>query len=144
MATNDFLPFAGGAGANVLTQAEWAALAEVATGFTSGILPSANLNKAIRQATIIAAMLAQFIADNSGQNAVDDGTTATLEANLKTAIQTLALPTPTVAAGQVGIGTTTSTTVGAAGTAAALPAAPVGYLEINVGGTAYLIPYYTV
>lgn len=35
----------------------------------------------------MAAMLAQFIVDQSGQSAVDDGTTATLEANLLTAIR---------------------------------------------------------
>lgn len=32
-------------------------------------------------------MIGQFICDNSGQNAVDDGTIATLEANFRTAIQ---------------------------------------------------------
>ncbi|MDQ7978707.1 hypothetical protein QYH69_15760 [Paraburkholderia sp. SARCC-3016] len=35
----------------------------------------------------MAAVLAQFIADQSGQNSVDDGTTATLEANLIAAIR---------------------------------------------------------
>jgi len=50
--------------------------------------------------------------------------------------------TPTVAAGSVGLGTTTSTTVGAAGAAAALPATPTGYLVFNLGGTAFKLPYY--
>ena len=33
-------------------------------------------------------------------------------------------------------------TVGAAGAAAALPANPIGYLEITVGSTAYVVPFY--
>ena len=49
---------------------------------------------------------------------------------------------PTVTAGQVAIGATHQTTVGAAGGASALPATPTGYLIINVAGTAMVIPYY--
>lgn len=48
----------------------------------------------------------------------------------------------TTAASQVCIGATTATTVGAAGGASSLPATPLGYLIINVGGTAAKIPYY--
>ena len=36
----------------------------------------------------------------------------------------------------------TQTTVGAAGAAAALPANPTGYMEIQIGGLSYVIPYY--
>jgi ribosomal protein L5 len=50
--------------------------------------------------------------------------------------------TPTVAAGQLGLGATTATTVGGAGGASALPATPAGYLVINVGGSNFKIPYY--
>jgi len=39
---------------------------------------------------------------------------------------------------------TTSTTVGAAGTATALPAKPVGYITVKVNGEDYKIPYYNV
>jgi hypothetical protein len=49
---------------------------------------------------------------------------------------------PTVSAGQVGLGGVTTTTVGAAGGASALPATPVGYLTVNIGGTNYKIPYF--
>lgn len=86
MATNDFLPFATAAGANVLTQSDYASLAAVATGYQSGIAKSQQLNKTWRQSSIMAAVVAQFIADQTGQNAVDDGTTATLLANLKAAV----------------------------------------------------------
>lgn len=49
---------------------------------------------------------------------------------------------PTVAAGQIGIGATTASTVGAAGGASALPATPTGYLIVNIAGTNFKIPYY--
>jgi hypothetical protein len=50
---------------------------------------------------------------------------------------------PTVSTGQIAIGSTTATTVGAAGGASALPATPVGYLIVNIAGTARKIPYFT-
>jgi hypothetical protein len=50
----------------------------------------------------------------------------------------------TVGANEISIGSVTTTTVGAAGGADALPATPVGYLIINVAGTNRKIPYYTV
>lgn len=85
---NDFLTFAGGAGANVLTQAQYAALSSIlANGFQSGVANSAQLNKVWRQSSIMAAVMSAFIVDQSGQPAIDDGTTATLEANLLAAIQ---------------------------------------------------------
>ncbi|MFL9859467.1 hypothetical protein PQR72_27670 [Paraburkholderia madseniana] len=83
----DFLPFATGGGANVLPQAQYAALGSTSSGYQAGVASSAALNKTWRQSSIIAAMIAQFIVDQSGQPAVDDGTTATLEANLIAAIR---------------------------------------------------------
>ena len=49
---------------------------------------------------------------------------------------------PTAGANEVALGSTTATTVGAAGGASAPPATPVGYLIINVAGTNYKVPYY--
>lgn len=87
MATNDFLTFAGGGGANSITQAAYAALTTIrANGFIAGTAESNQLNKVWRQSSIMAAVLGQVIGDISGQNAIDDGTTATLVANLKIAI----------------------------------------------------------
>jgi hypothetical protein len=88
MATeNDFLPFAVGADANVLSQSAYAGLTSILqSGFQSGIANSQQLNKVWRQSSIMAAVLAQFIVNNSGQPAIDDGTTATLLANLQTAV----------------------------------------------------------
>ncbi|GAQ30199.1 hypothetical protein SAMD00023378_3882 [Ralstonia sp. NT80] len=88
MATNDFLPFAYGGGANVLSQAAYAALTSLLSGgYQSGVANSAQMNKTWRQSSIMAAVLGQFAADYSGQNSTDDGTTATLEANLVSAIR---------------------------------------------------------
>lgn len=86
MATNDFLPFAGGAGSNVLTQAAYAALAARTAGFSAGVAKSAELNKVWRQASIMSAALAQLIVDNTGADVVDDGTITTILGNLKTAV----------------------------------------------------------
>ena len=44
--------------------------------------------------------------------------------------------------GVVDFRTATQTTVGSAGGANALPATPTGYLEVKIGGSAYVIPYY--
>ena len=44
--------------------------------------------------------------------------------------------------GVVDFRTATQGTVGSAGGASALPATPTGYLEVKIGGTAYVIPYY--
>ncbi|WP_236225613.1 gp53-like domain-containing protein [Pseudomonas pseudonitroreducens] len=86
MPTNDFLPFAGGVGSNVLTQAAYASLAARTAGFSAGVAKSAELNKVWRQSSIISAVIGQFINDLSGQDALDDGTIATLLANFKSSI----------------------------------------------------------
>lgn len=83
---NDFLPFAGGVGANVLTQSAYAALAARTAGFSAGVAKSAELNKVWRQSSIMSAVLAQLVADNTGADVLDDGTTATILANLKIAV----------------------------------------------------------
>jgi hypothetical protein len=44
--------------------------------------------------------------------------------------------------GVVDFRTATQSTVGAAGGASAVPANPTGYLEVKIGGTAYVIPYF--
>lgn len=82
--SNDFIPFAVGTSANVITQSAYAALTTITqNGFSAGIAQSNELNKVWRQSSIMSAVLAQFIVDRSGQNAVDDGTTATLLDDLK-------------------------------------------------------------
>lgn len=94
MATNDFLVFGGGSSPNVIDQPTYAALAARLAGFQSGTALSAQLNKVWRQSSIMAAVLAQFTANFSGQNSVDDGTTATLVANLQAAINAAGITAP--------------------------------------------------
>lgn len=71
MATNNFKAFALDPNANVTSQADWEGLPALFSGFTSGKAASAEVNKAIRQATTIAALVGQFIA-NSGADALDN------------------------------------------------------------------------
>ncbi|TGC25271.1 phage tail protein [Escherichia sp. E1130] len=70
---NDFKAFALDPNANVMSQAEWEALPALLSGFMAGKASSAQVNKAIRQASFIAASLAQYIANKSGQDVLDDG-----------------------------------------------------------------------
>ncbi|UYF54574.1 phage tail protein [Citrobacter amalonaticus] len=73
MATNNFKPFATAANANVTAQADWEALPALLSGFMAGKASSAQVNKAIRQASFIAAALAQYTANKSGLDVLDDG-----------------------------------------------------------------------
>ncbi|EKG6468739.1 phage tail protein, partial [Salmonella enterica] len=73
MAKNDFKPFATGKGANVTSQSDWEALPALLSGFTAGKASSAQVNKALRQASFIAAALAQYTASKSGKDVLDDG-----------------------------------------------------------------------
>ncbi|EFF9755123.1 phage tail protein [Escherichia coli] len=72
MAKNDFKAFATDRNANVMSQEEWEALPALISGFTAGKASSAQVNKAIRQASFIAAALAQYTANKSGLDVLDD------------------------------------------------------------------------
>lgn len=72
MATNEILPFAStNTGTNLLTQAEYAADAQRVIGHQPGIARSKLENKALRQASLMAAGLAEFIADYQSNNVTD-------------------------------------------------------------------------
>lgn len=87
MPTNDFKALAGSGGANVLTQADYAALTTIlANGLSSGVVPSNLFNKILRQSSAIAAAVAQMVADNNNADVLDDGNSATLLSSLKTAL----------------------------------------------------------
>lgn len=73
MATNNFKAFALDPNANVMSQADWEALPALLSGFISGPAKSAQVNKAIRQASFIAAALAQYTANKSGLDVLDNG-----------------------------------------------------------------------
>lgn len=86
MASSDFLTFATGSGANVVSQSTYASMAALGPGFQTGIAQSNQLNKVWRQGSIMAAVIGQLITNVLGQNVVDDGTTATILGNLLTTI----------------------------------------------------------
>lgn len=85
--TNDFKAFATDTDANVTSQEEWEALTALKKGFSSGKASSAQVSKALRQPSTMAAVLGQFIA-NAELDALDDGDVDGLVAKLATAITT--------------------------------------------------------
>lgn len=101
MATNEILTFAGtNTGTNLLTQAEYASDTQRPIGNQPGIARSKLVNKALRQSSLLAATLAQYMANRQPGDVVDTKTTAQLEEMLRLAIQyqidlSLPLPVPT-------------------------------------------------
>ncbi|WP_275380516.1 phage tail protein, partial [Xenorhabdus bovienii] len=87
MAKNEFLPFGIADGASVLTNEEYGKLAARTNGFSSGVAKSQELNKVWRQASVIASVVAQFIAETNNQDVLDDGNTAALRAGLLNALR---------------------------------------------------------
>ncbi|WP_407198036.1 gp53-like domain-containing protein [Citrobacter freundii] len=73
MATNEFKPFSTAGGANIISQADYEALAALSTGFSSGVAKAKEVNKVLRQASFIAAALAQYTANKSGLDVLDNG-----------------------------------------------------------------------
>lgn len=79
---NDFVPFATGGGANVLSQSAYLANSATTAGQQPGIASSALNNKALRQACFIASCLAQYLANTTGEDILDNGVQADLIATL--------------------------------------------------------------
>lgn len=72
MATNEILPFAGNnTGTNLLTQSEYDSDAQRLIGHQPGIARSKLENKVLRQASLLAAGVAQFLADKQLTNVTD-------------------------------------------------------------------------
>lgn len=82
----DYLPVATGTSANVDTQAEFVASTYQATGFTAGTASSSSANKIWRQASMMAAAVANLISNALGINVLDDGNLPELVTNLTNAI----------------------------------------------------------
>lgn len=72
MPTNEFLPFATDVGANVMTQAEYAALTARFAGFIAGTAKSKEANKVFRQSAFMAATVGEFMG-HAGYDALDNG-----------------------------------------------------------------------
>jgi len=90
MATNEILRFAEtNTGTNLLTQAEYAADAQRLIGHQPGIARAKLENKALRQASLIAAGVAEFIADYQANNVTDSLTPQNVADYLYAAIDQL-------------------------------------------------------
>ncbi len=141
MPTNDFKAFATGNSANVISQADYLALAALVSGFSSGKASSAQVNKALRQATVMANVLAQFIADSANVDVLDDGNTAAILSNLKNSmpgrlmgvqvVTSSALITKSAGAKKWRI-----RALGAGAGSSAAPATAAGQVSISNGGGA--------
>lgn len=86
MAKNDFLPFATADGANVLSADEYQKLTSRSNGFSAGVARSQELNTVWRQASAIAHVVAQFIADTNNSDVADNGDLDALKTGLITAL----------------------------------------------------------
>ncbi|WP_447867173.1 glycine-rich domain-containing protein [Rahnella bonaserana] len=145
MANNNFKPFAVGSSANVISQTDYEALAALIAGFTSGKASSAQINKALRQGTVMSSVLAQFISDTLGVDVLDNGVTSTILANLKAALLTagtgrlLNVRTFTSSGAYTPTAGTTSVIVevqGAGGGGGYARATSTGYMSAGAGGGA--------
>lgn len=86
MAKNDFLPFATADGANVLSADEYQKLTSRSNGFSAGVARSQELNTVWRQASVIAHVVAQFIADTNNSDVADNGDLDALKTGLISAL----------------------------------------------------------
>lgn len=87
MATNEILRFAEtDTGTNLLTQAEYNADSQRPIGNQPGVARSKLINKALRQTSLIAAGIAEYIADNQANNVTDALTPQNIADYLQAAI----------------------------------------------------------
>lgn len=141
MPTNDFKAFATGNSANVISQADYLALAALVSGFSSGKASSAQVNKALRQATVMANVLAQFIADSANVDVLDDGNTAAILSNLKNSMPGRLLGVQVVTSSALitksaGAKKWRIRALGAGAGSSAAPATNAGQVSISNGGGA--------
>lgn len=86
MAKNEILPFGIADGANVLPPEEYQKLTARNNGFSAGVARSQELNTVWRQASVIAHVIAQFIAETNNSDVLDDGNVDKLKAGLISAL----------------------------------------------------------
>ena len=86
MPQNEFKPFAIASSAAVLEQSEYEMSQVLREGFKKGLARSVEVNKAIRQASSIAAVVAEFAAEKSGKDMLDNGDVGILKENFETAL----------------------------------------------------------
>ncbi|WP_334468719.1 phage tail protein [Arsenophonus sp. PmNCSU2021_1] len=86
MAKNEILPFGIADGANVLPAGEYQKFTARNNGFSAGVARSQELNTVWRQASMIAHVVAQFIAETNNSDVLDDGNVDKLKAGLISAL----------------------------------------------------------
>ena len=106
---NQFKPFATGTNAIVQPQEDYEKSVALKEGFRKGLARSNEVNKAIRQATSIAATVAGFTADKSEQDILDNGDIDTLKQQFETAIRTVSATLSAEAQGEADALTATFT-----------------------------------
>ena len=89
MATNNFKPFANGSNANVTSQSDYEALSALSSGFQAGKASSAQINKALRQSSVMSYVLAQFISDSTSSDVLDNGVPDSILTSMKSAMTNL-------------------------------------------------------
>ena len=91
MAENQILPFAYADGANVLSQSDYQADNQRLIGHQPGIARSALENKALRQASAMAAGLAQLVAQNQAADVTESLSTVEMAGVIRDALESLTL-----------------------------------------------------
>lgn len=87
MATNEILPFcATDTGTNLLTQAEYDADSQRPIGNQPGVARSKLVNKVLKQSSLLAAALAQYLADKQATDITDDMTPSAIAALIDSVI----------------------------------------------------------
>lgn len=89
MPRNEIKAFAIEEGANVVSQQDWEASEARKTGFRKGLARSTEINKAIRQSSRIAAAVAGFTAEKSGQDVLDEGDVSLFKDQFEDALKTV-------------------------------------------------------
>ncbi|CRL45795.1 Phage tail fibre repeat protein [Sodalis glossinidius str. 'morsitans'] len=144
MAKNEFLPFATADGANVLSAEDYQTLRSRSNGFSAGVARSQELNTVWRQASVIAHVVAQFIADTNNSDVADDGDLDKLQAGLIQALSKNVNNTvPAASLKTAGITQLSSATNSDSETLAAMPKAVKAIVDNLSGGRLLNIQSFT-
>jgi len=91
----EYLEFAGGAGANTEAYADYYSDSQREVGNQPGLARSQFVNKVLQQTSKMMAVLADFIEQQSGNDVLDADTKADILANLTVAVQAVGFETTT-------------------------------------------------
>lgn len=135
--TVDYLPIANGSSANVESQAQYvvdlAPSGTLENGYEAGVAKSNQVNKTVRQSSMVAAAVANYISNELSIDVLDNGDLALLITNLTNAIQAQIDGSLT---GNLFVG---GTTTGAAAAQVLASVNPSGY-SLAVGKSVIFVP----